>query len=419
MKKNSFLTKMKFPFLLFLLGLFFLAAGCRKYDPKGYKAGTGQPIIESVHTWSKTDTSVVERTIISYDDEGNLVQSVKSKTNQPVAFDSVTNEGTLRGYYMIYGQNLGSTTEITFNGEAAYFNNGLMTDHSILVQVPRNTPYFGEKATGKLVVTTLYGSVTYDFEILPPPPTIETLSNFNFSEGSEIELKGNGFIGVTAIKFAGTEALENFKGKDIDNLDGIDLNIEDQSDSTLLVKFPATDISMGSIVFVYDGETGESIGVDENELVNLDLAYPFFTDNFNPPWVTESWSGKAERVTDVARTGDASFKAVFEDGGWKLEGFKEGNLDYDEEFKYFSFWARGGVKDEMMYIETNASSAGFGQNEINGYNLPANVWTYFKIPMSSLDFWSPGDQLQSLAFFMKGEAGEDQIVYFDDVILIK
>src|SRR5690606_5014652 len=135
MKNNIFIQRYLYFIAGFCLVTALVLSSCKKYDSAGFTPGDGAPAISSVHTWSKIDTTVLNDTIKSYNASGDLVETIRSRTNLPHPFDSVTEAGSLGNYYIIYGSNLGSATSITFNGYNAYFNRALLTDHSIIVQV--------------------------------------------------------------------------------------------------------------------------------------------------------------------------------------------------------------------------------------------------------------------------------------------
>ncbi len=407
--KNKLFQPGGFYRITILIGLISIIS-CKKYDYLGFTPGTGAPTISSVHTYLKTDTTIRYDTLYSYDGSGNLVTTLREKPDKPNPFDSVTTAGNLSGYYVIQGTNLGSATGITFNGYPAYFNRALITDESIVVQVPSKTPYYGPQATDSLIVTTLYGKAYYTFSILAPPPTVAGYSNYNFYEGSQITLEGVGFASVTSVDLVGTPS------------GTATTTIVNQNDSVLVLQFPATSINRGILSFNYEvGGVLETLTAAQ-ELVNLDNAYQVFTDDFQNSWENSSWSGMAEVSTSVYKTGSASFKGVFPAGGWKIEGFANWwpSLPYDASYTYLSFWVKGGNASQVVTIQTNTSSMGYGQNQnFNPVEVPANDWRYFKIPLSSIDFWTSGSTLQQLGFFIKGPDTGDEELYFDDIILVK
>lgn len=409
MKINLFNSKSIF-WLLAGMMIVSISISCKKYNSLGFTPGTGSPAISSVHTWSKTDTTVYYDTIIAYDASGNTTQTFKARSNRVIPFDSVTTAGNLGNYYIIYGTNLGSTTNITFNGYTAYFNRALLTDNSIVVQVPSKTPYLGSQANDTLVITTLHGKAAYKFSILPPPPSPTDYSNYNFSAGSQITLSGVGFASVTSVSLAGANGQTGTA------------SIVSQNDTVMVLQFNTTSATRGTLVFNYNAAGTSLISNATQELVDLDNAYQIFTDDFQNAWADGSWASPSGKSTAAYKTGSASFMGSFPAGGWKIEGLANWypSLPYDASYEYLSFWVKGGTVSHILNIETNTSSAGYGQNNSNPITVPPGVWTYFKIPISSIDFWTAGSTLQQLGFFLKGQNGDvDETYYFDDIILIK
>lgn len=417
---KKLLQSKNFCWVAMIVGLLSVLVACKKYNSQGFTPGTGAPTITSVHTWNKSDTTAKYDTIITYDASGNIVKTPKLKSVQLTPFDSATKAGNLGNYYIIYGSNLGSATKVTFNGYNAYFNRALMTDNSIVVQIPSKTPYLPPLANDSLVVTTLYGKASYKFSILPPPPTVTTYSNYNFYAGSQITLTGVGFASVTGVTVAGVGGGTGTT------------SIVSQNDSVLVLKFNSTSITRGTLVFTYSAAGNTKTANDTQELVDLDNAYQIFTDGYAPYWGSWSW-GSAGPSTNQVKTGTKSFGAQYGANSWWIDGFRAGGggatdgLAYSPAYTYLSFWAYGGTKDENIYIEFgNQGFANGGANMINKYTVPAGKWTYFKIPISSLK-WNTGPgnwaanssaYLNTVAFFMYENNSAEQL-YFDDVILVK
>ncbi len=408
MKKNFFkIRNICFVLAIFLATVF---VSCRKYNSLGFTPGNGAPSITSVHTWSKTDTSTHYDTVITYNDSGTITRTLKARSNLPYAFDSATTAGTLGNYYIIYGSNLGSATNITFNGYTAYFNRALIKDNSIIVQVPSKTPYLGSQASDSLVVTTLHGQAYYKFAILPPAPSPASYSNYNYYGGSQITLSGIGFATVTSVTLAGEGGQTGTT------------SIVNQNDSVMTLRFDSSLVTQGTLVFNYDAAGVATKANATQVLVNLDNAYQFFTDDFRNGWSDGSWQAPSGKTTAAFKTGTASFMGTFTANGWKIEGLANWypSLPYDASYKYLSFWVKGGTVSHILNIETNTSSAGYGQNSVNPITVPPTVWTYFKIPLGSIDFWKPGSTLQQIGFFLKGQGSDvNETYYFDDIILIK
>src|ERR1700761_4995640 len=190
---------------LMLAGLLALGfASCKKQNSLGYTPGTGAPVVTSVRTLSKSLLDSVTKTYTTYDSTGSSSTStVKNPPSGYTAFDSTTATGNLNNTYEIIGSNLGSATTLTINGINVFFNRALGSDSKLIFTVPSNTPYT-QPQTNAIVITTLYGKVTYKFTVLPPPPSILTTSDYDFSAGTQLKFTGVSLLTVTGITIKGT-----------------------------------------------------------------------------------------------------------------------------------------------------------------------------------------------------------------------
>lgn len=414
-----------------------LIISCNKKDAyMGYTPGKGAPTITSVHTLSKTvynDTTVT--THQSYDTSGKLTTVVDTVVgNSTAGFDSVTTVGNLGNLYVIHGTNLGSATGVYFNGTQAYFNRALGSDETIVVQVPSvGVPTSGTAATDTLTVTTLYGMAKYHFVILAPPPTINALSDYDFSNGSQITLSGLSFGGVQSVTLKGLSTSNVSKG-----LTATNISIVKQTDSVLTLQFGSTNITQGNLVFVYKQSDG-TVDTATSSIVfnNMDNAEPIFMESAAPGWGSWSW-GSAGASTAYAHNGTYSFMADFGASSWAIDGFRYGGgtatdgLAYSPDYQYLSFWVKGGAISANVYIEWG--NEGFGNsttdNAINKITILPNTWQFFKVPVSTL-LWNTGKTnwssnsaqlLNCVAFFLDpqdGSSAVDQTFYFDNIVLIK
>jgi hypothetical protein len=401
-----------------------LAIGsCKKYNYLGYTPGNGAPSITSVHTYYKTDTNAMYDTVVTYNGAGQPTYTYNQLGPQPYGFDSTTTAGALGNYYLIEGKNLGSATTITFNGYTAYFNRAYSTDNSILVQIPSLTPYYGPQANDSLVVTTEHGVAYYKFTILPPPPTVSSYSDFDFTStgGFQMTLKGVGFATVTGVTLDGTLA------------GGSPVDIVSQSDTVMVVTFPSSTVTRGYLSFGYNsgGTTDSAKGTQE--LVNVDAAYQVFAYGaIAPGWGSWSWDN-TQVSTTYAITATSSYNMQYSGGGWKIDGFRDGGgtatdgIAYTPSYTYLVFYVYGGVAKETLYIEWgNEGFNNSGANEINAETVLPGQWNYFKIPIPTL-LWNTGTTnwaanssqlLNTCAFFMNSNSVTEQL-YFDDVILVQ
>lgn len=180
----------KFALLLLFMAVAMGYSSCKKTD----EGAGGAPVITKVRLISKSDTlsNVVHR--ITLDSN-----SIYDETRQ-VKFDSTVVAGRLNNQYAIVGENLLTTLSVSFNGVQVNYNPALLTDKSIIISIPATTPY-GASQSNKLVVTTKFGTASFNFPILQPPPIITSFSPVAAGSGEIVTLVGTIFEGVTKVTF--------------------------------------------------------------------------------------------------------------------------------------------------------------------------------------------------------------------------
>jgi len=423
MKKEFKLSKLYY-WILPALVLFSIAS-CKQESSLGFTPGSGAPTISTVKTVSKTIADTVTQLTTTYSSSGivTIDTTINTAHRTVAAFDSTTVTGNLGNIYVVNGTNLGSTTKLTINGVNVYFNRGLISDNSIIFTIPTNIPYV-QPQPNTLVITTLHGSATYKFTTLPPPPTIVSVSDYDFQANSQITLTGKGFASVSAVKLRAT---------------GEAITIASQNDSTLVMTMPANSTSTEStLLFTYT--SGANTGAQTASTVSfydLDNAYLIVANNkFQNGWSDNSWQGPSGITTGVSHSGTASAETNFPLNGWKVEGWANWwpNFAYDPSYKYVTFWVKGGTQVQTLVLVGDQMAGGYGQ-VTNGYaaqqvTVPPNVWTFVKIPLTPsqavstntnlLNFWQNGSPAVHFGFFGKGSGTDaNQTIYFDEVAFIK
>ena len=106
-------------------------------------------------------------------------------------------DSLLTGAYMgngicIVGDNLRSVYKLMFNDQEAVLNNSYITDHSILVNVPNEIP--GEVSNKMYLINKAGETVTFDFNVLVPGPSISSMKNEYAPAGSVSILYGDYFV---------------------------------------------------------------------------------------------------------------------------------------------------------------------------------------------------------------------------------
>ena len=110
----------------------------------------------------------------------------------PEEADSLLVGAYLGNTVCLVGDNLRSIYELYFNDQKATLNTSYMTDHTILVDIPKNIP---EEVTNKIYMITKAGEkVDFDFSVMVPTPVVSSMSCEYASAGSEAVLYGDYFV---------------------------------------------------------------------------------------------------------------------------------------------------------------------------------------------------------------------------------
>lgn len=114
------------------------------------------------------------------------------RLTDPQAADSLITGAFLDKTICLVGSNLTSVRELWFNDQQAILNTSLITDNTLIVDVPGNIP---AEVTNKIYMHTKSGQVVdYDFNVNVPGPSVLTLSNEWARPGDLVTINGNYFI---------------------------------------------------------------------------------------------------------------------------------------------------------------------------------------------------------------------------------
>jgi hypothetical protein len=334
-----------------------------------------------------------------------ILASCTKEVEKPEAKDSPkanaleVSEGAAGTVVSITGSDLGGMKSIMFEKDSVFapFNPVFNNDNAVVFRVP-------DDASGgvqNIVLTnSLNKQVVVSYTVLALP-TITGVSNYNFVANTEITITGNNLNDVTSVGLTGTTATATIVSK---------------SKKSLVVTMPTTDVNTATLTIT--NSTGPT--VTNQEFVNLDKAYKIFTEGFNNGFEIASW-GPASVSTEFAKTGTTSFKAGYNKGQWSADGFANWNgIASMPEYKFMSFWVKGASLPYTLYVVGDQREGGYGNSDTSvPIQIPANVWTYFKIPMETLQLWKKGGPFKQIGFFIKGPDAQDEAFYFDDIIFIK
>lgn len=316
-------------------------------------------------------------------------------SDSPVAARIAPDSAAGGNILTLTGSGLGDMRSIVFDNHSvpAPFNPNFNTDGAVIFRVP-DTAYGGPQ---NIVFTNSLGrSVSVPFRVIALA-TISSASLYEFSGGTQITLFGNNLESVTAVRLAGT---------------GGTATIVSQSRGVLVITMPAT------ALFKVRLEITNASGTitTQQEFIAVDNAFQFFTEDFGASgggiqnW---SWCGTAVS-TDFSKLGVKSLKATYSSGAWAgLSFFSPANI-VESDYTYLTFWAKGGTADVQVNIAPDNISSGSGATKT--VTIPATNWTYFKIPIAG---WINGVVHQRMNFQIQGPNGGDQVIYYDNILLVK
>ncbi len=297
------------------------------------------------------------------------------------------------------GSGLAAMKSIVFdNGNVpATFNPVFNTDEALVFRVP-DTANGGPQ---KIIFTNINGkSVSVNFKVIALV-TISDVSNYNFTAGTQITITGNNLGDVSSVVLAGTTTA---------------VTVVSKSKKTLVIAMPVTTLDRTKL----DITNASGKITTTQEFINYDKAFRIFTDGYAPGFQDAAWGDAGFISTTVAKSGTSSYGKKFAAGQWHQFGFGYTNIDNAANYQYLTFWIKGASVDYPLWISTATSAGGFASfNDYDKINVPANVWTYFKLPLSQLKLWSTGTAFNQIGWRIQGPNGQDETFYLDDVMLVK
>lgn len=317
-------------------------------------------------------------------------------------FSSIAPDSASGGTVLtLKGSGLGDMRSIVFDkgNVPANFISTLNTENAIVFTVP-DTAFGGSQ---NIVFTNSKGNtISVPFKVIAMP-SVSDVSNYDFTTDMELTLTGNNLDDVTSVVFDGTS---------------VTIPIVSKSRKQLVIRMPATDIARAKLRIT---NASGSIATTQ-EFISIDNAYQIFTDDYHNGFGDGSWGDPGKIYSTIYKTGTKSVGKTYAKGNWHLINFANWwpGASYNPAYTYLTFWVKGASKDYTLYITGDKRAGGFGNADRSApINVPADVWTYFKIPLSQLKLWEKGDSFNQLGFWIPGPDAQDETFYFDDVLLVK
>lgn len=333
------------------------------------------------------------------------VSSVIDASSSPKADSVSPSRAAGNNVLTLTGSGLGDIVSVVFeNGNIPVsFNPVFNTDKAMLFRVP-DTANGGPQ---NIIFTNRLGKqFTVPFNVIALP-IVNSTSNYNFKAGTEITLTGNNLGDVSKVVLTANPSLE--------------ATIVSKSKKELVIRMPATTLFRSTLdITNLTGTITTSL-----EFVSLVNNFNFFTEGFDNGEQDASWGDGGVVSTTQAKSGTISFSKNFQAGNWHQMGFGWNNI-VNNGYTYLSFYMKGGSVDFELWIFTQqspGSSDPFG-NANQKIIVPAKVWTYFKIPVNTLNLWANGPGFNQIGWRIKGPGGGqvgtgDERLYLDDVMLVK
>ena len=113
------------------------------------------------------------------------------RTTAPESADSLIVAAYMDNVICLVGDNLRSIRELYFNDQKAVLNTSFITEHTLIVNVPKTIP---AEVTNKIYMVSSEDTVAYDFGVLVPSPVVRSMSCEYAHVGDEVTLYGDYFI---------------------------------------------------------------------------------------------------------------------------------------------------------------------------------------------------------------------------------
>lgn len=126
--------------------------------------------------------------------------------------DVLITQASMEELVCIVGDNLTSVHDLYFNDQAAVLNTSYITDHTLLITVPKTLPTV---QTDQIYLVTKDSTVvSYPFKVLPPAPKISGMDLEWANVGDDVTITGSYLFAPLTVSFPGADDIEIASGLD-------------------------------------------------------------------------------------------------------------------------------------------------------------------------------------------------------------
>lgn len=247
------------------------------------------------------------------------IEGVTFLNDREVFLDSVL----FGEWILIKGRNLSSAQSVAFSDVSIPASEFYADDTSISVKIP---PTLSDPTNNPITVVTDFGSYTYDFKIVLPPPVIHAVDKLAADENEIITITGDFFLFLSEVKI-GNEAAE----------------IVEFDRYSIKIKKPSATAS-GAISVTTP--RGRSVS---NKIFGF--KYVLFDDEINSEFYTNPYGHNSYQLdySDYTRRGTKGYFIDFKAGSWGSARFtrsaEAGAIDLTGytgiKFSYYSLGTQG------------------------------------------------------------------------------
>ncbi|POY36647.1 hypothetical protein C3K47_09770 [Solitalea longa] len=302
----------------------------------------------------------------------------------PTIKEISASEGSGGDVITITGSDLAEVESIVFDNHnvPASFNPVFNNPGAIIFRVP-DTAYGG--AQNILIKNSKGHQLTVPFSVIALP-TITTAYPTDFAAGSTVTITGNNLETAEKVILDGTTS---------------EATIVSKSRKELVIKMPASTLTKAKLRIT--NSSGDRVST--MDFINVDAAYSIFTESLSfDNW---SWGGNYTPSSETAVTGEKGIKGDMVGNAWGALSLHSGGVDLAP-YNSVGFWIKGGTAVSTYRFFVN-------WQEQQTITVPANQWTYFTFPLS---IWK-NKGITSMTDIIWQVEGDGQLIYFDNVVLIK